>query len=239
MCFNQTTSLITFSISLICFTYLLYYGFSHKNKYDLFAATLTILIGSMQLIEYFLWGSQNCSKINHFYSLSIMVLLYLQGVLGSLVFMYLFGNKLKTSLNTILNKGILFCIGIYTAFTIYLLSWLNQKKLCSTPMGGSCRLVWAPFQTLFNDPYGQILLFIFLFFYFLLGTYAFGGFELLNGRIFEGHMKYPLRYSILTFTFNIAILYSFLTKGTKLVDIFGTTWCFMAVAFGIISCLHV
>lgn len=128
MCFNQTTSLITFSISLICFIYLLYYGISHKNKYDIFAATLTILIGSMQLIEYFLWGSQKCSKINHFYSLSIMVLLYLQGVLGSLVFMYLFGNQLKTSLNTMLNKGILFCIGIYTAFTIYLLSWLNQKN---------------------------------------------------------------------------------------------------------------
>jgi len=234
MCFNQTTSLITFSISLVCFVYLLYYGISHKNKYDLFAAVLTILIGSMQLIEYFLWGNQKCSQTNHRFSLLIMVVLYLQVVLGSILFMYLFSSK---SVQWFSNF-IWICIGFYTLFTLYLLYWLNQHPLCSKPMGGSCRLVWAPFQTLVNDSYGRILFLIFFSLYFLLGSYAFGGCQWFTGKMFDGHFKYPLRYSLLSFTFIIAALYAFLTNGKDVVDIFGTSWCFLAVAFGVVSVLH-
>ena len=234
MCFNQTTSLITFSISLVCFIYLLYYGISHKNKYDLFAAVLTILIGSMQLIEYFLWGNQTCSTANHRFSLLIMAVLFLQVVLGSLLFMYLFASKSAQWFSNL----ILCSIGFYTLFTTYLLYWLNQQRLCSKPMNGSCRLVWAPFQTLVNDSYGRIFFLIFFSFYFFLGSYAFGGYQWLTGKMFEGHYKYPLRYSLLSFTFIAAALYAFLTNGKNVTDIFGSTWCFLAVAFGVVSVIH-
>ena len=237
MCFNQTTSLITFSVSLVCFIYLMYYGISNKNKYDILAAVFTILIGSMQLIEYFLWGSQNCSKNdwNHFFSLLIMFVLFLQGTVGSIVSMYLFADKSQQSLSNI----ILLIIGIYSAFTVYLLNWLNERNLCSKPMDGSCRLVWAPFQTMVNDFYGRFFILIFLSFYFFLGSYAFGGFQLILGKQFDGYLKYPLRYSLLSFTFMISLLYVFITNGKNLADTFGSTWCFLAVAFGIISCLHI
>jgi len=236
MCFNQTTSLITFSISLVCFVYLMYYGISNKNKYDILAAVWTILIGSMQLIEYFLWGSQNCSKTgaNHFFSLLIIFVLFLQGTVGSIVSMYLFADRTQQSLSNI----ILWNIGIYTAFTVYLLNWLNERNLCSKPMDGSCRLVWAPFQTMVNDFYGRFFILIFLSFYFFLGSYAFGGFQWFLGKQFDGYLKYPLRYSLLSFTFMIALLYAFITNGKNLADTFGSTWCFLAVAFGVISCLH-
>jgi hypothetical protein len=234
MCFNQTTSLVTFSISIVCFFYLIYYGISNKNNYDLFAAVLTILIGSMQLIEYFLWGNQTCSQTNHLFSLLIMALLYLQVILGSIVFIYLFPSKSEQWFSNL----IWLSIGFYTLFTFYLLYWLNQKRLCSKPMGGSCRLVWAPFQTLVNDSYGRILFLIFFSLYFFLGSYAFGGFQWITGKSFEGHFKYPLRYSLLSFTFIVAALYAFLTNGKNVVDIFGTTWCFLAVAFGVVSVLH-
>ena len=234
MCFNQKTSLLTFSISLVCFIYLIFNGIVKKNKYDLFAGLLTILIGSMQLIEYYLWGSQNCSSANHFYSLLIMVVLFLQVVLGSLLFMYLFSDKSQK----LCNYFILGSISIYTVFTLYLLNWLNQRKLCSKPEGGSCRLVWAPFQTMINDSFGRILFLIYFSYYFLLGSYAFGGFHFLTKMNFDGHNKYPIRYSLLTFTFLIAVLYAFITNGKNLVDIFGSTWCFLAVAFGVVSAMH-
>lgn len=238
MCFNQTTSLLTFSISLVCFVYLMYYGIMNKNKYDLLAAVWTILIGSMQLIEYFLWGSQNCQSDknrNHFFSLLIMVVLFLQTSIGSIVFMYLFADRTQQWLSNI----ILLNIVVYTAFTIYVLNWLNQRSLCSKPMNGSCRLVWAPFQTLVNDIYGRILILIFLYFYFLLGIYSFGGFKVIFGKSPDGFFKYPLRYSLLPFTFMISLLYLFITNGKNIADTFGSTWCFLAVAFGIVSCLHV
>ena len=234
MCFNQTTSLITFSISLVCSVYLLYYGISHKNNYDLFAAVLTLLIGSMQLIEYFLWGNQTCSTANHRFSLLIMAVLFLQVVLGSIVFMYLFASKS----DRMFSNMIWLLIGFFTLFTLYLLYWLNQQRLCSKPMGGSCRLVWAPFQTLVNDSYGRILFLIFFSLYFFLGYYAFGGCQWLTGKMFDGHFKYPLRYSLLSFTFMAAALYAFLTNGKNVVDIFGSTWCFLAVAFGLVSVFH-
>lgn len=237
MCFNQTTSLITFSVSLVCFIYLMYYGISNKNKYDILAAVFTILIGSMQLIEYFLWVSQNCSKNdwNHFFSLLIIFVLFLQGTVGSIVSMYLFADKSQQSLSNI----ILLVIGIYSAFTVYLLNWLNERNLCSKPMDGSCRLVWAPFQTMVNDFYGRFFILIFLSFYFFLGSYAFGGFQWILGKQFDGYLKYPLRYSLLSFTFMISLLYVFITNGKNLADTFGSTWCFLAVAFGVISCLHI
>jgi hypothetical protein len=134
---------------------------------------------------------------------------------------------------------ILYLIGIYTAFMVYLLNWLNQQQLCSKPMNGNCRLVWAPFQTMVNDFYGRILILIFLSFYFFLGSYSFGGFQLFNKKQFDGHFKYPLRYSLLPFTLMISLLYVFITNGKNLADIFGSVWCFLAVAFGIVSCLHV
>ena len=43
MCFNQKTSLAAFSVSFVCFVYLLYYGITRKNNYDIFAAIFTLL----------------------------------------------------------------------------------------------------------------------------------------------------------------------------------------------------
>jgi len=233
ICFNQTTSLITFSVSVICFAYLLYNGIKKNNKYDVFAGIMTILIGSMQLIEFFLWGNQRCYQENHFFSLSIMFLLYLQTALASIVYFYLFET---VSIGWILGS----MIGIYTAFTAYLLTWLNKQQLCSKPMEGSCRLVWAPFHALRTRSHGILLSTIFFFFYFLLGCYAFGGDSIfLTGKVFQGAIKYPIRYTLLPFTFIIAHLYAFFYKGITSTDIFGSVWCFMAVAFGVVSCLHI
>ena len=247
MCFNATTSLVTFSISLICFGYLLYYGIKKNNNYDIFASIVVILIGLMQLIEYFLWKNQDCSLNinNHNWSLMIMVLLALQPVVTCMAYKFLFKGA-----NMVLNNIIFFLCFIYIIFTVYLVYFLNKTRLCSKPSKNSCRLVWAPFKELTtliksdkldftsNNLYKIILFGIFLLFYFVLLGY--GLYDMvLKGKFWEGYIKYPVRYSILPVTYLYSLIYSYYKEGRNWVDIYGSFWCFNAVAFGVISCLHI
>ena len=234
MCYNATTSLVTFSISLFCFISLVYYGIKYKNNDDIFAGIFTILIGNMQLVEYFLWKNQSCNDKNHFWSLLIIVTLFLQGIIGSISHIWIFNSKFNYSSQFM---SFLFFTGLlYTLFTLYQLNWLNQYKLCSKPSETSCRLVWAPHSLMAHDNYGRILFGIQLFFYFFLLLFLFG---LFGGTFLK--TKYPVRYSILPVSFVIALLYSATKIGsmTDSADIFGSTWCFMAVAFGVVSLLHI
>jgi len=249
MCFNATTSLLTFSISVLCFGYLLYYGIKKNNNYDVFASIVVILIGLMQLIEYFLWKNQNCSLNinNHFWSIMIMVLLALQPIVTCAAYKFLF-----KSANMILNNIMFVICFIYVIFTGYLVYFLNKKNLCSRPSNKSCRLEWGPFKELtvftklkqvdftYNNLYKFILFVIFFAVYFLLFGYSFGWYDtLLKGKFFEGYIKYPVRYSVLPITYLYSLIYSYYQEGTTWVDIFGSFWCFNAVAFGIVSILHI
>ena len=168
MCFNATTSLVTFSISLFCFLSLVYYGIKYNNNYDILAGIVTLLIGNMQLVEYFLWNNQNCEANgkNQFFSLLIIVTLFLQGIVGSISRVWLFGSTSKYTSSFL---SFVFFIGVlYTIFTLYQLHWLNQHKLCSKPSETSCRLVWAPHSLMAHDIYGLVLFVINVMFYFFL-----------------------------------------------------------------------
>ena len=212
MCFSAGTSLVTFSISLICFGYLLYYGIKKNNNYDIFASIVVILIGLMQLLEYFLWKNQDCSLNinNHNWSQMIMVLLALQPVVTCMAYKFLFKGA-----SMILNNIIFFLCFIYVIFTVYLVYFLNKIKLCSKPSKNSCRLEWAPFKELklvdftYNNLYKFILFVIFFAFYFLLFGYSFGWYDtLLKGKFFEGYIKYPVRYSILPITYIYSVIFA-------------------------------
>ena len=221
MCYNETTSAITFTISFICFIYLI----TRKNTFDIYSGWLTISIGLMQLVEFFLWRNQECNEINRVVSLCIIIVLYLECVVCSSF------NYLNTKL-----KMISVCsIFIFTIFTIYLLNWLyNLPVLCSQPSKESCRLVWSPFEQLINTSmYSRVLLVIFLLFYFF---YAILSSYILIKLYFN---KYPIRVLLLPVTFIITLIYTFLVEGKNYIDIFGSMWCFLAVAYGIVSCLHI
>ena len=92
MCFNSNTSLVAFIISVVCSVYLYMNGINKNNKCDLFFSVVVFLIGCMQLIEYFLWENQDCIKnrYNHIFSLFIMVLLTLQGIVLCIVYYRLY-----------------------------------------------------------------------------------------------------------------------------------------------------
>lgn len=228
MCFDATTSILAFTICLVCSIYLLWNGATTRNKYDLFFSAPVILIGLMQLNEYFLWKNQTCGWMNHAWSLVIIVVLALQPIVCSIAYTYLFKGGLGHSVGYI--------CGLYALFTIYFLSVLNQHSLCSRPSKHGCRLVWAPLEQ--KDPFTALLFQIFIAVYFLLLVYSFGVFDT-NRVIQDGYRKYPIRYILLPLSVIIGVWYSYYTNGKKWRDVFGTVWCFVGVALGIISCLHI
>lgn len=242
MCYNQTTSMIAFSISVICFSYLLYYGFKTDNKYDIFAAIVTILIGSIQLLEFFLWRSQDCSKTNHFLSLLIIVVLYSQSMIGVISSIYLF-SSLKVNF---LSYSIIALCSIFTGVTFFTLKWLNQHKLCSKPTINSCRLAWAPYTVFLNSLKGIFYFLSFSTLYAVIFLYAFfiqfltfnKGFTQMsfNHELFS---KYKIRHLFLFVSYLFATLYAVYYEGENYMDIFGSFWCFSSVGFGIVSCLHI
>lgn len=249
MCFNAKTSLITFSISLVCFLYLLNRGLKTKNNNDVFLSIVTILIGSMQLIEFFLWRNQSCNNINHYFSLLIFLVLFLQGVIGNLFYMQLYPGNPFFSKDFV--KNILF---MYSILIIYVLYRLNSYNLCSQPSSKSCRLIWDSFVKL-NYPENRLLYILFMSFY------AFMFLIVIVNSIYSKNTlltKYPLRYLFLFITFIIAQIYVFFTSNfykeiynflqngnfsslfKKILllssnDVFGSVWCFLCVFVGIVG----
>lgn len=253
MCFNANTSLVTFTISLVCFFYILNRGLKTNNKNDIFLSILTILIGCMQLVEYFIWSNQYCNNINHYFSLLMIVIFYLQVAVPSLVYFKLYPGKSFFSENFV--KSILL---FYLMFIIYTLYRINKYKLCSKPSPSSCRLIWDLFVKM-NYPQNRLLLVIF----FVL--YSFIPFIIVVNSIYSKNTlftKYPFRYSFLSLTFWLSIIYVLLTSyyrkeiytsiknnnfpdfvnnilliGSS--DIFGSVWCFLAVFIGIVGILKI
>jgi hypothetical protein len=250
MCFNATTTLITFSVSALCFIFLLYRGIKTNNKNDIFLSFLTIVIGFMQLIEFFIWRNQKCNKINHYFSLGIILLLFLQGAIMNIVYL-----KLYPESNAFFSKNtIYYCIIAFLLVTIYVLYYLNKQLICSKPGKSTCRLVW---DGLVKLNYNLFLYFTFMFFYFLMAWLI-----ILNSIGYNNLLtKYPLRYSFLFITFVLTGIYvlinsnfyeellvflknknifSFLNKMRFLSsnDAFGSLWCFSSVFVGIIGILQ-
>ena len=252
MCFNEKTSLATFTISFVCFLYLFNRGLKTNNKNDIFLSIITILIGLVQLIELFLWRNQDCNITNHYLSMLLFVVFFLQGAITNLVYFKLYPEDSFFS-----KKFIKTVIFIYFIYLIYVLYYLNTFKLCSKPSSNSCRLVWDSCVKLNSE--NSFLFFLFLCFYFIAPILLLVNSIYSKNTLFT---KYPVRYSFLPITFMITSMYVlitshfykeigiFLQKGNfnnifkKIIllssnDVFGSVWCFLSVFIGIIGILKI
>ena len=238
MCFNATSSLIAFSISLLCSIYLIYSGNKTHNNVDIFAGIVTFMIGLMQLLEFILWKNQDCNWINKYASMSIPVVLYLQIIVFHLAYKYLYNATSPIYDKVYIIMNILFAI-----YVICLLVWLSDQKLCSRPSTNSCRLVWAPFEKLLNYKYGSynvgwILVLLGFLFYIQFGIPLT---ELpYSQKSFPLHKyNYPIRNIFPYITIIAAFVYTIVTDGKRMVDTFGSLWCFLCVSYGIVAIMHI
>lgn len=226
MCFNSQTSLATFLLSSLLSCYLIFNGYLIKNNNDVFIGILSFTIGIMQLLEYFIWNNLDCNIINHYLSLIIIFVLYLQPTISYFSYIYLFNNFKP------FNKYFIYVILLYSLFIIYLLYYFNNNyNLCSKPSKKSCRLVWSPYEIFSKTFYNIFLSSIFHLFYFGIIFYIY------SKR--EKNRNISLTSIFLPFTFVIAFFYSFYFENINFNDIFGSVWCFMAVFLPLIYIIKI
>lgn len=223
MCFNKETSITVYLFGLVCSIYLMYRGVTKKINIDIYASILLFFIAKMQLIEYFLWKNQKCNFNNKLASSFIIPLLYIQILV--IYLMYLYFNKLTPFINN-KTKTISFLIIIFTIVTIYMIYILTQNfdKICSLKDTPSCRLIWKPFEFLYNHNY-IILLFILL--YFLVGIPCIPD------------QKTFFRNYIFRITIILAIIYAIFYKGIHFVILFSGVWCFLCGLYGPVCILNI
>tara|TARA_B100001063_G_C16777756_1_gene567178 strand:+ start:9232 stop:9951 length:720 start_codon:yes stop_codon:yes gene_type:complete len=239
MCFDAKTSLLTFFVSVTTAIYLFYQSFKAKTKNSKFFSVVIILIGLMQLLEFFIWRNQTCDNTNHNLSLLILVLITLQPIVGLNYYNYLYKsfNQHYVTMYSI----------IYGLFTTYILKHLKKIKQCSRPTKESCRLHWDSFKkfvTLFSKQS------CWLFFILYFGPQLLMGFDLIKNKT-NTVMKYPIRHFFLPVTFLATLFYVCYERNLfkKMVldpsiylehtDAWGSMWCFMAAFLGIISILKI
>ena len=237
MCFDAKTSLLTFSVSVTTAIYLFYQSFKDRSKNSKFFSVVIILIGLMQLLEFFIWSNQTCDNTNHNLSLLILVLITLQPIVGLNYYNYLFKSFDQHYVT-------MYSI-IYGLFTTYILKHLKKIKQCSKPTKESCRLHWDSFKkfvTLFSKQS------CWLFFILYFGPQLLMGFDLIKNKT-NTVMKYPIRHFFLPVTFLATLFYVCYERNLlkKMIldpsiylehtDAWGSMWCFMAAFLGIISIL--
>jgi len=208
-----------------------------NNKNNKFFSISLVLIGLMQLLEYFLWKNQTCNSINHNLSLLIIVLITLQPILAINYYIYLFDKS-------IFNKNFVFIYSIlFLTLALYVLSKLNNKKLCSKPTSKSCRLNWDAFDKLSKDFPIHIGL---TFFILYITPQILILYDLIINHTNDVY-KYPIRHAFLPLTFLSTLIYVCYKQNIfkkfildpviylHYTDVWGSMWCFMAAFLGLIG----
>ena len=155
MCYNQTTSFLTFTIMAISTIYLIYRNYPN----DRWVAIVFISAGLMQLLEYFMWKDQSCGITNHLATMLALLLLLIQPI-AVLIGAYFFGDLIfdKNKLAPIIwIYGII--IGI---FGINWINYASKKRLCSRPNGIHLDWDFRPMMKIFCVLYYLVILLFFM-----------------------------------------------------------------------------
>jgi hypothetical protein len=158
MCYNTTTSLLTFAIMVFSTIYLIYRNYPNDRWFSI----IFISAGIMQLIEYFMWRNQSCGLTNHFATIGAFLILLIQPI-ATIIGAYFFGNLVvdrKKLLPIIWIYGII--IGIIAIIGI---NYGMKNRLCSLPNGK--HLDWN-ISKLFGGETGVYVFFLLYYAMFLL-----------------------------------------------------------------------
>lgn len=221
MCFNQESSLGVFLLCFSLSSYLLYRGYKINNPQDKLIGYLFITISLMQLLEYFIWKNQDCGLKNSFWSIMIVVLLFIQ-----IVVYYLSVVKIK-KIN--LDNKISYLMIVFFLLFLYQLYILilNKNKICSKPTPKNCRLEWGSLKYLFENRILLLLLNAGLYLFFM---YYFSKINLIKNESF-------IKKNFVRITLIFAIFISIYLEELNFFNVFGSLWCFISAFYPIIHLL--
>ena len=219
MCFNETASIVAFSIGIVFSIILVYYNHIAYAGL-LFAVTL------MQLYEYF----AHHSIVTHDTALNVLStkLIYVGIVLQPIVFAICNVNFLpKTCYYNYpkIIKAFPWALLMYIAYSIFLFMYMNDHdmfitKYLTTPCTSVCRLNW--FDNI-KSYMATILFAVFLILYAII---------MILYNFYDPRLPIQRINSIFLI---IAALYTFVILKLNIIpgiSVFGSIWCFFAVFMG-------
>tara|TARA_B100001769_G_C22112458_1_gene602287 strand:- start:698 stop:1570 length:873 start_codon:yes stop_codon:yes gene_type:complete len=195
MYLSTTTSLIAFIIGTLSALYLLYNG-SVNNSSDTIFGIITLTFSIIQLFDVILRNNSECNTTNHIFSLLVIIVLYLQGILSCMAY-----YKINTENNFFNKDSINTYYILYTLFTVNLLIWLNRSNVCSSISEATNILKYGAYNKL-KDNY--ILLIMHIFFAGFIGLILIT--EVYN-KDYEIIINNKLKYSFLPIIAGISFLY--------------------------------
>ncbi len=155
MCYNTTTSLITFAVMIISTIYLIYRNYLNDKWFSI----IFISAGIMQLVEYFMWKDQSCGITNHLATICAFFVLLIQPI-ATLLGAYYFGELVfdRKKLAPIIWIYVII-IGIIAIIGI---NYGMKKRLCTR--SNKIHLDWD-ISKLFG---GKMIIYIFFFLYYAI-----------------------------------------------------------------------
>ena len=205
MCVNKEVSLVAFVICISACIYL----YRRNNPNDRWIAYAFIYLGTMQLIEFFIWSDQACTGLNQKATSIGFWHNIMQPILSVVLAYYLTGGNLPIY--------VYLAIGLYV-FTALPKIW-NAKKpnQCSRPCGDSVGLAWGYTNT--KSP-----------------TYVWGIFCIALALPFLSMKKDGEKYAgLIIGTYILAFFISKSRCPRSAIPSNGSWWCLMAVIIPILA----
>jgi len=219
MCFNAITSFYIFLISFGLSSFLFYRGIKENNKNFIINSIISFLISFMQCIEFFIWKNNKCNIFNHYLSLSIITLLFLQPIITGCIYLYLSNIKFN-----LLYFYLSFTMFLYILFFMYLFNYLFTKNICTKSYSNISRLEWGAFKFLRKENNDLNIIFH-LFYFFIVFLILFID-KIENTKLFN---YYGISFLLLSFI--TIYLFTFISNKT---NTFSSLWCFYAIFYPLI-----
>tara|TARA_B000000565_G_C23768645_1_gene371320 strand:- start:741 stop:1385 length:645 start_codon:yes stop_codon:yes gene_type:complete len=162
MCFDQTSSLTVFTVGTLFSLALIKNYYIKNDKMSLLFGLVGFTVVIIQLFEFFIWEYKKNKKINRIFTFLLIIITFLQPLIWSLLFHYIFNIPIEFLSSLI--------IGIYTIYSIYYI-YCNIKnfKNLNTDSGKSGRLIWD----INKNCHWEKLLYIIIMIYFIVCIYQF------------------------------------------------------------------
>ena len=121
---------------------------------------------------------------------------------------------------------------LFILVTLLILNELikNKKKLCTLKDDNSCRLLWGSLKYIGENNFSMLVCFIIL--YFIIITMP----RLVINKKLVMYDR-PISNNFILITILTSLLFTIYYKGKKFYQIFGSLWCFLAVAYGLVFIL--
>ena len=144
MCFNAEVSITLFIASLLAAAYI-------YSKSGRMTALLIVLIGSMQLLDFFLWLDQDCGHMNRNTSYAVIWLLWLHGSALITAAYFIWPDSRHITRVTAVAAALL--LATSTCACAIWTRYCTQKPevLCSLQDPKSNRLTWKAVAILFDN----------------------------------------------------------------------------------------